>query len=224
MSPARSRLRPAPAVPPCGRCPAIGVRHPETDAGSAGEQPARDTGVAADDARRGGLAAHAPGRRHPGTPPIGVAPCLRKPWGRRPQGVRGQSPLSSQHGGRPQGGQPFPLLPPGHALTPRRNCKQVVLQLIRHPSPDLTGKTEACRANGVSRTADFTLIRPQSQIWRTLGALAARQKVADVLACEQCFSRWALGRRLYEVGGFKDQRRVLGLAGCLEALNALAAR
>ena len=144
MSPARSRLRPPPAVPPCGRCPAIVVRHPETDAGSAGEQPARDTGVAADDARRGSLAAHAPGRRNPGTPPIGVAPCLRKPWGRRPQGVRGQSPLSSQRGGRPQGGQPFPLPPPGAALTPRRNCKLVVLQLIRHPSPDLTGKTEAC--------------------------------------------------------------------------------
>ena len=69
--------------------PAMLWLRPETDVGSAGKQPARDTGVAADDR---------PGCRPPQPPrqAIGVAECLKNPRGRRPQGARGQSPPPSR--------------------------------------------------------------------------------------------------------------------------------
>ena len=67
---------------------------PETDAGSAGKQPARDTGVAADDRPCGGLPAPAASRRRPPGRQSELPHASENPGGRRPQGARGAKPTS----------------------------------------------------------------------------------------------------------------------------------
>ncbi len=94
---------------PGGKAGTLPMR-PETEAGSAEEQPARDTGVTDCDGRRGGLhpaCRAAAFSQPPARDYIGVVPCLSKPWGggdRREQG--GETPLQQQHCGRPPGGRP----------------------------------------------------------------------------------------------------------------------
>ena len=69
---------------------------PETDAVSTGKQPARDTGVAADDRPCGGLTAPAAGRRSPLCRQSELPNASENPGGRRPQGARGAKPTSQQ--------------------------------------------------------------------------------------------------------------------------------
>ncbi len=79
---------------PGGKAGTLPMR-PETEAGSAEEQPARDTGVTDCDGRRGGLhpaCRAAAFSQPPARDYIGVVPCLSKPWGEATAGSRGVKP------------------------------------------------------------------------------------------------------------------------------------
>ena len=115
---------------------------PATEAGSAEQQPARDTGVTDCDGRRGGphpACRAAAFSQPPARDCIGVVPCLRKPWGEATAGSRGVKPPSSNStaAGRLAGGLPAvdparPSAPPPSARS--RACRAVVTA-CRHPPP-----------------------------------------------------------------------------------------
>ena len=65
---------------------------------------------------------------------------------------------------------------------------------------------------------------PRSQILRTLNDAASINRIAEILAREEFTTRGAVGRRVCEEFGFADARGRPQLAGCLKALNAIAAR
>ena len=67
-------------------------------------------------------------------------------------------------------------------------------------------------------------MRKQSQIRRTLGTEEAIDRIAGILTSEEFPSRRALGRRICEEFGFRDQRGRWQLAGCLKALRVLEQR
>ncbi len=64
---------------------------------------------------------------------------------------------------------------------------------------------------------------PQNQIRRTLSDSACCDRIARILSQETFESRTAAGRRICAEFGFVDSRGRLQLAGCLKALNGLAA-
>ena len=107
-----------------GKAGRLPVR-PATEAGSAEEQPAKDTGVTDCDGRRGGpdpACRAAAFSQPPAGDCIGVVPCLRKPWGEATAGSRGVKPPSSNStaAGRLAGGLPAfhparPTAPPPSA-------------------------------------------------------------------------------------------------------------
>ena len=119
---------------------------PETDAGSAGKQPARDTGVAADDRPCGGLPAPAASRRKPPGQAIGVVPCLRKSWGEAPAGRQGgKAHLPANNGGWLPCRLPATLRSSPPPRSGQLACRSLPIPSKPQNSPNfgLTSKTEA---------------------------------------------------------------------------------
>ena len=122
------RMRaPLPASPGAAlrrrRAPAMLWLRPETDAGSAGKQPARDTGMAADDRPCGGLTDPAAGTHSPPGRQSELPNASGNPGRRPPQGAREAKPTSQQDtvAGCLVGCQPLLhpacLRTPAHSLT-----------------------------------------------------------------------------------------------------------
>ena len=119
---------------------------PETDAGSVGKQPARDTGVAADDRPCGGLPAPAASRRKPPGQAIGVVPCLRKSWGEAPAGRQGgKAHLPANNGGWLPCRLPATLRSSPPTRSGQLACRSLPIPSKPQNSPNfgLTSKTDA---------------------------------------------------------------------------------
>ena len=137
------------------RAPAMLWLRPETDAGSAGKQPARDTGVAADDRPCGGLTAPAAGRRSPPGRQSELPNASENPGGGDRRAPGKQAHLPAGNGG---------WLPCRLPATPRSSLPPCSSTLPHRPRPipprpqsprvfGLTSKTEALRCTRCSTEA-----------------------------------------------------------------------